>query len=442
MISVRILFSISWLVVMAAADNGEKCRLCPNDEGVAKPTSIIPQLEIPGDPNPNCQDALDYAKTVDAEDETCSLLQAQAAFCGCPGVTPPTEPCSLCDDGNPPPQPDLKTGAGDTCGELAAYLPFISAEDCQSERGKALLRNAFGCGCAGATTDCAMCPDGTIQMNRPDNVVPFFSLVDGTGNPTCMDVAVAAASTALDEIDCDLIQKQAGFCGCANADPLNECTFCPSGETPAHLDLVVSTTDTCRELNDYTTYMDASTCESGRAANIKALGFVCGCPGVEAQCSLCPDGSDPPKPNKVPEDEGASCAALALDAAGLTEILCEDQRNTVLGIAAARCECEGAEYPSCSFQQNPNLCTEELLASIPDVDCECFAFCDFEFVQCHSYPGGLLLGEQCTGTPVAGCNRATAQKNKEKEVEGESNGIAVSWTLLGSAMPLLLAWSF
>jgi hypothetical protein len=88
------------------------------------------------------------------------------------------------------------------------------------------------------------------------------------------------------------------------------------------------------------------------------------------------------------------------------------------------------------------LCTEELLDSVPDVDCECFAFCDFEFVKCHAYPGGFLLGEQCTGTTVAGCNRATAQRNKEQNVERASNGLAVSSTFVGSVLPLFLPWVF
>ena len=72
-----------------------------------------------------------------------------------------------------------------------------------------------------------------------------------------------------------------------------------------------------------------------------------------------------------------------------------------------------------SYQQNPNLCTEELLDTVSDIDCECYSFCDFEFAQCHNYPGGLLLGEQCLGTPIAGCNRATALRNKEENQNDE-----------------------
>jgi hypothetical protein len=96
-------------------------------------------------------------------------------------------------------------------------------------------------------------------------------------------------------------------------------------------------------------------------------------------------------------------------------------------------------FLSLSFQQNPNLCTEELLASVPDVSCECFAFCDLEFVQCHTYPGGLLLGEQCSGTPVSGCNRAMAKNNLE---ESTSGGLFVSSTFACPHLVklLLLPW--
>ena len=331
--------------------NEGKCKLCDTDlPSSATRSNIIPELEIPGAPNPTCQDAQDYALTVDADSVVCSMLQSQAAFCGCTDVTPPTEPCSLCPNGNAPPRTDLViTDAGETCGDLATYLSFLSNDECQTtDRGQALMRYAFACGCDGATTQCAMCPDGTIDMANPDAVIPFFSLVDGIGNPTCQDVAIIASSSPQDEIDCTLIQQQAGFCGCTNIAPKNACSLCPEGASPTKPDLEVETTDTCLELDEYMSYMDETSCNSGQASNIQALGFVCGCPGVEAQCSLCPNGDAPPDPYKVVNPQtGATCGMLAQNAAGLTATKCADQRGSILGISAARCDCEDAHYPVC-----------------------------------------------------------------------------------------------
>jgi hypothetical protein len=403
----------------------DKCNMCLDDSDIAHPLEVIPQLQIPGNPNPTCQDAHDYAGIVDASNEDmCNLLQAQAAFCGCGGAVPPLddEACSLCSNGDDPTFPNRNTPYGDTCSELKAYLSSITTEDCATERGTDLLRNAFGCGCPGAVTDCAMCPDGTIELQYPDKVVPFFSLVAGSANPTCEDLALLSAASDPQSIVCDLVQAQAGFCGCADVNPVNACSFCPDGNPPENVELVTPTTDTCQDLHDYMTFLDDDTCDSLRAKDIQALGFVCGCAGAEPSCTLCLDGSDPPNPDQLVQ-EGASggptCAKMALAVAGLTEDGCDDQRQSIIGISAERCGCPDAQVPPCSVQQNPSMCTEELLDTVPaDTECECYSFCDGVFLTCHAYPGGLLGPAQCTGVAVAGCNRQRIDKNDDGEING------------------------
>ena len=421
--------SLTFLVLTAcvlSSIQAQKCEVCPNGGSHTNPTGIIPQLLIPGKPNPTCEDAIAYAGVVDSNTDTCELLQQQAAFCGCEGVTAPANRCTLCENGQPPDRGSRETVYGDTCDELNTYLSFLSVEDCQTERGQDLLRHAFGCQCPGASTECAMCPDGTIDLQHSDKVVPFFSeTISGSGEPTCEELALIAASTPSESIACELIQDQAGYCGCAEVDPINVCSFCPGREAPDNYNLETNTKDTCGDLHEYMTYMNLETCESKRAADIRELGFVCGCPKAEPSCTLCIDGSPPPDPDLRPDGEdGLTCGEIALATAGLTRDACEDARNSEIGTSAFRCGCPGATMVACSSQQNPDLCTEELLLTATEL-CECYSFCDGEFYGCSNYPGGLLSPQLCQGEPIAGCNAATAIRNEQQSQPNTTSSASI-----------------
>ena len=373
---------------------------------MANPDRIIPQLGIAGKPNPTCEDAADYAPFSSSQD-VCRLLQSQAAFCGCPEATKPEATCSFCSNGEPPTNGDLETPFGNTCDELSEYVTFMTPGECETERGETLLRNAFLCGCAFAEAACAMCPDGSIDLDHPDRVVPFFNLNAAQANPTCADVAAAAAVASPKTINCDLVKAQAGYCGCKNVQPESKCHFCPDGKAPQQMSFVTPTTDTCENLYQYVEYMSGEDCQTSRFKSIEGLGYVCGCPDTKPACTLCDDGSAPPEPEMQTTPDGPTCAEIDNMITSYTSEVCLDQETT-RQVDAARCGCEGAELPACVIQQNPHLCTRKLLDTATE-DCECYAFCDGEFQTCHGFPGGLLGVNLCAGTPVSGCNRANAR---------------------------------
>jgi hypothetical protein len=400
---------------------------------MTNPDLIIPQLGMAGKPNPTCEDAAEYAPYSSSR-EVCRLLQSQAAFCGCPESSKPEATCSFCPNGEPPEHGDKETPFRNTCDELSEYVTYLTPQECETERGETLLRNSFLCGCAFTEASCAMCPDGSIDVMFPERVVPFFNLNAAQANPTCEDVAAAAAVAAPKTINCDLVKAQAGYCGCTNVDPEEKCHFCPNGALPERMKFVTPTTDTCENLYYYSEFMAEDDCQTPRFHSIQGLGYICGCPDVEAACTLCPDNSDPPNPDQQTTPDGPTCGDTANVIASYTVEVCSDQ-DTTISVAAARCGCEGAELPACTVQQNPHLCTHKLLDTTT-VDCECYSFCDGVFSKCHDFPGGLLSAQFCNGIVVSGCNRANA---REEEAEGgkEKSG-APGWKLFSSLLVLVV----
>ena len=87
--------------------------------------------------------------------------------------------------------------------------------------------------------------------------------------------------------------------------------------------------------------------------------------------------------------------------------------NHISDIMAARCGCVTANYPTCPVNQNPYLCTMNLLRSA-DEYCACYNFCGNEFHSCAEYPGQLLTESDCPEgqVPITGCNRALATSQR------------------------------
>lgn len=279
---------------------------------------------------------------------------------------------------------------------------------------------------------CVICPDGTKNLAFPDRIVPFFNLDGGNANPSCQQLADAAEAADSRMVDCDLVKAQAGYCGCDGVQPEQKCSFCPDGAEPANKDLVAPSTDVCGDLYTYAEYLSEEDCGSRRFNSMQGLAYICGCPGVKAQCSLCPDGSPPPLLDKEAQPTGETCSEMALIIEAFTADVCVDSDTTVL-VSAARCGCADSKFPVCSVQQNTHLCTHELLDTVPDQDCECHSFCDGEWVQCHNFPGGLLNSQVCTGVPVSGCNRASAT--------GQNTSAATSATQLGTSSIITIAFA-
>ena len=111
----------------------------------------------------------------------------------------------------------------------------------------------------------------------------------------------------------------------------------------------------------------------------------------------------------------------------MTSELCETQSQRIQA-TAARCCGGDIEFPVCQLQQNPSMCTDDLLATT-DEECECYSFCDGEFVECTQFPGALLLS--CLGQAVSGCNQALATPS---ESAAAFFGISVSALMVAFAV--------
>lgn len=285
---------------------------------------------------------------------------------------------------------------------LDQYLQSFPKDQCQNPNNhqyiKDIKKMAFGCGCQDETATCPMCRnDDSIDLAFPDRIIPFLSFIDVGGvdgllsersNPICQHLAMLASSEDPSSSLCQMAQDNAGFCGCSGILPQNKCSFCPGGTAPAREDYLVPTLDTCGELNAYMSFMSEDDCRSERAREMQALNFLCGCKDSESQCTLCPDGSYDFDPDLRPAIDGPSCLELALSISALPRDVCEEERDSIIGINAFRCGCPTAEVPVCATRENSHLCTKDLLdqANQSGASCECFAFCDGEFVQCQDYP--------------------------------------------------------
>jgi hypothetical protein len=317
------------LISALSSVKGQECSMCSTASAtIANPDRIIPFLSISGESKPSCQTLYDFGP--EADEMVCKLVQGHAAYCGCPESSGPVNVCSLCP--NPADSttvPDFVTPFEDTCGELEEYISYMSEAECESDRVRLIQRNNWLCKCPNSETLCSMCPDNTVDLAREDLVIPFFN-TPINNNPSCREIRNYASlqDPDDDQFDCALVQEQAGFCGCPDIEPLNICTFCPDGSDPANSDLETPTTDTCDTLNTFHSYFDSEGCDGSVANSVASMGFVCGCPGVEANCELCDGTEGMGDPNK--EDSGTT---------GLT---CGDLETVVSTLTAGTCESQAA----------------------------------------------------------------------------------------------------
>lgn len=267
---------------------------------------------------------------------------------------------------------------------------------------------------------CSLCPGGA-EFKFPDAPIPYLVL-PGTRHPTCSDLDFVASLVAAESNLCAQYQANGGYCGCPGAKPKNHCTFCPKGDIPARADFRLSTGEVCKNLQTYVSFLGEDQCTSLQYDAIASNAYECGCvvsvsevqgielfrqsPGI---CTLCSDGSYPPDENKFLQLAGLTCGDYAEFVGGLDLMQCDFQTSRgIFDLFAFQCNCPDTEPPACPKKENPDLCTVSLLNTIShDEPCECYSFCDGEFVGCDSYPG-KFLGEKCPRNPVSGCNFASA----------------------------------
>jgi hypothetical protein len=274
-----------------------------------------------------------------------------------------------------------------------------------------ILSGFFG---TGAADPCTLCPNGEDFL-FPDSKVPYFVLA-GDDTPTCSALAYAASMLEEGSTLCNRYKANAGYCGCPDMEPQNVCSFCPNNGIPARSNLLLPSGDTCRDLYTYVSYFNEDQCNSIQYDAIVANRNHCGCEeavpadGVRRgdACTFCPDGSFPPEPDFNLDLAGLSCGEYATFINSLSQTECEVQaaRGT-FELFAFQCQCPGANPPACSRQENPQLCTVSLLRAVEEEGCECYSFCNGEFVGCDSYPGNFL-GPDCQGVAISGCNFASA----------------------------------
>ncbi|KAL3917687.1 MAG: hypothetical protein SGILL_004595 [Bacillariaceae sp.] len=401
-----------------------ECPICPDGTiDVANPDAIVPYLIIPDNENPTCSQLATLGVIAEPGElvlEDCSIFTSQAAYCGCPTAIKPDVGCEFCPGGSAPPNPDLVTPFGDTCSELSDYLTYLTPDQCSSDRVGFMQRQDFLCGCASATTQCALCgAHGSNDVSFPDRHIPLLSLPLNS-NPTCQEVVefMAVNDGDLSEAGCSALQGYQGYCGCPSVVPGNQCSFCPNGGSPSTPNKVVSELFTCGALEDFASYLTTENCQADNTdfQQIQAFAYTCGCPNTQPDCTLCPNGAAPSSPNTLMADGETRCSEFADLVETLTADQCTQQSST-LDAARAECGCPGGSGNSgtasggqCAVQQNANLCTTDLLASVNE-QCACYAFCDGAFVKCQAQEGGLLAATECLGTPVTGCNSALALSN-------------------------------
>jgi len=268
---------------------------------------------------------------------------------------------------------------------------------------------------------CSLC-SGEGEVGYPDATIPFLLLPGTESRTKCSDLNFVAPMVPIDSKLCAKCQANAGYCGCPEAKPLNHCTFCPNGDVPSRSEFILPTGETCKNLHTYVSFFDRNQCSSLQYEAIANNAYDCGCEISMSEvlevfdtrqkpddCTFCPDGSSSLEENYFLELASMTCGDYAAFINSLDPGQCEIQTSRgTFDLFAFQCNCPGTAPPVCPRQENPALCTVSLLNSVDhDEPCECYSFCDGEFVGCDSYPG-KFLGNKCPQNGVSGCNYASA----------------------------------
>lgn len=426
------------------------CPMCPDGSiEITNEDSVIPYLALNANENPTCLEVAAFGSRGTIDAETCTNIQDQANYCGCfVNQEGPLNQCSFCPNGDEPTKPSVITPSGDSCNELDDYVRYLTADQCSGgpsifNRFELITASDFLCGCPGATTTCPLCSDGTFDIDYPHRHIPILTVPPDISNPTCQDVVwyLAEQDEDVNPDTCSSMQELASYCGCATkeAGP-NKCALCLNGGQVANPTKVVSELFTCKDLQEYLAFLSEDQCkDTDRVQRIQAFAYTCGCQGVEQPaCTLCPKSQNP---NFTPDfilSDGVTCSEYATRIEAIPAETCEEDKTTIERIAAT-CGCEGAEFPVCAIRENAELCTVALLESVASKDCECYSFCDDQFVKCESSLGGLLKGGECpNGKAISGCNLAGAVDRDKYQSKGGRSSAEASSRLLLPAWTIIL----
>ena len=173
---------------------------------------------------------------------------------------------------------------------------------------------------------------------------------------SCSGLVSQAQKTVARTAECANIQLELYQNGCCNGTPRERCTLCPDGQAFDGSAMVPNfkphdTDIACADLNADPTFL-GYLFESGKCADtlLRRSAAWCKCPGVERQCSLCPNGERPPNPGLIdPVYYGWDCDTFDYMSSYFSQSECGYLVNSIL-------EFDAPSYCGCTDSPIPNVC--------------------------------------------------------------------------------------
>ena len=202
----------------------------------------------------------------------------------------------------------------------------------------------------GGQDTCELCYDGQ-EPDLSGGLVLFTQ-----GNLTCPDLisqfeANGMSSMAANTTACGDMQLHAFQIGCCKVPPFQHCDICPDGSKFKGQNVVpfgIADNPTCSVMEYRIGALNAiftpGTCDD---TQLRRSAFYCDCPGVEQECSLCPNKEDGNNlPNRGQKTEkfvtgGSNCAGINYQWSLFTEEECGDATINFGVDLAGYCDCPG-----------------------------------------------------------------------------------------------------
>eukprot|EP00521_Asterionellopsis_glacialis_P018132 CAMPEP_0195295860 /NCGR_PEP_ID=MMETSP0707-20130614/18197_1 /TAXON_ID=33640 /ORGANISM="Asterionellopsis glacialis, Strain CCMP134" /LENGTH=576 /DNA_ID=CAMNT_0040357191 /DNA_START=24 /DNA_END=1751 /DNA_ORIENTATION=- len=250
------------------------CTICPDGSDLPFPDlAIITDFSDP-DTIMTCEE-MEQSSSMG-----CRGIRDYAAYCDCPGVEPP---CTICPDGSPVPEPNLKIPFADmpnvTCGMYDLFVTQIFESDICDEFQTML---AGFCGCLDIEPNClTMCSDGSFISEDYADV--YLYTEDGV-NVTCGDMELRANAGTLSESECHSAHYLGEMaCGCTPQEDV--CHICEDGSILPNLTLAAIAPFTCLELAGFA--YDVSEDDQQCVASQGVDGVYCGCDNPTSSSKIC-----------------------------------------------------------------------------------------------------------------------------------------------------------
>jgi hypothetical protein len=191
------------------------------------------------------------------------------------------------------------------------------------------------------------------SMARAQQCEPCINGETPSDDDDCTDLVDASLELTAGTQECAATQLANFQYDCCDEAPRGLCTLCPDGASFQALTVVPAFDPdgediTCADLNGDEGFLDfifeAGTCSDTKLRRSAAW---CGCPGVNRECTLCPDGSKPPNPTLVDNVYyGLDCDAFDFVSAYFSADECPRLTTEFYEFdAAAFCGCPDSPIP-------------------------------------------------------------------------------------------------